>query len=61
MWYKSKIGIVSTVDSFFGAATFGLTELNFLLKLCSLSLLVQKPIYSLKWRFLWCGKFMWFQ
>ncbi len=42
---------------FFGAAIFGLTEFNFLLKLCSLSLLVQKPIYSLKRRFLWCGKF----
>ncbi len=26
---KSKIGIVSTVELFFGAATFGLTELNF--------------------------------
>ncbi|EGQ8033659.1 hypothetical protein P3584_23830 [Vibrio parahaemolyticus] len=28
MWQKSKIGIVSTVDLFFGAATFGLIELN---------------------------------
>ncbi|EHU9446839.1 hypothetical protein KZY42_004332 [Vibrio vulnificus] len=29
MWYKSKVCIVSTVDLFFGAAIFGLTELNF--------------------------------
>ncbi|EGX7690542.1 hypothetical protein [Vibrio parahaemolyticus] len=29
MWLKSKIGIVSTVDFFFCAATLGLTELNF--------------------------------
>ncbi|EGR1345683.1 hypothetical protein EAN90_24270 [Vibrio parahaemolyticus] len=23
--------------------------------------MVQKPLYSLKWRFLRCGKFTWFQ
>ncbi|WP_223848314.1 hypothetical protein [Vibrio parahaemolyticus] len=27
-WSKSKSGIALTVDLFFGAATFGLTELN---------------------------------
>ncbi|HIF5698696.1 TPA: hypothetical protein ACX3DO_004612 [Vibrio parahaemolyticus] len=29
MWSKFEIGIASTVNLFFGAATFGLTELNF--------------------------------
>ncbi len=42
---------------FFGAERVGQSRIYFWLQLCSVSLLVQKQIYSLIRRFLWCGKF----
>ncbi len=42
---------------FFGADRAGQSIICFWLQICSVSLLVQKQIYSLKRRFLWCGKF----
>ncbi len=42
---------------FFAADRAGQSRICFWLQLCSVSLLVQKPIDSLKRRFLWCGKF----
>ena len=42
---------------FFGADRAGQSIICFWLQICSVSLLVQTQIYSLKRRFLWCGKF----
>ncbi|EGQ9167655.1 hypothetical protein F9R50_24380 [Vibrio parahaemolyticus] len=52
-----SFAIVLAVVLFFGADRAGESKICFWLQLRSVSLLVQKPIYSLKGRFLWCGKF----
>ncbi len=48
---------VLAVVLFFGADRTGQSRVCFWLQLRSVSLLVQKPVDSLKLRFLWCGKF----
>ncbi len=48
---------VLAIVLFFGADRAGQSRICFWLQLCSVSLLVQKLIYSLKGRFLWCCKF----
>ncbi|HHX8650543.1 hypothetical protein NB532_21340 [Vibrio antiquarius] len=53
---KSKIGIVSTVDLFFGAATFGLIELNFIAEILLVEFvstkvdLLAEMTFSLVWK-----------
>ncbi len=48
---------VLAVVLFFGAERTGQSRVCFQLQLRSVSLLVQKQVYSLTRRFLWCGKF----
>ncbi len=52
-----SFAIVLAVVLFFGADRAGASKICFWLQLRSVRLLVQKLIYSLKGRFLWCGKF----
>ncbi len=52
-----KFCSVQAVVLFFGADRAGQSRICFWLQLCSVNLVVQKLIYSLKGRFLWCGKF----
>ncbi len=53
---QSLVTVLSVV-LFFGADRAGQSRVCFWWQLRSVSLLVQKLIYSLKKRFLWCGKF----